>query len=808
MELTPPVAYRMSLTAAEVEELLLSIYTKIPTDTIRTSLDSPDDLTIPTTKAVTDAIAIINADLEQLGDLALLDSLDLGSTRATGVLPIGKGGTGANTVEQAQANLGIVVESTIQQMIDASIPEIQSVDLGSSQATGVLPLSKGGTGATGASQARTNLGVWSSDQSEQLKENAFEALRRSYAEAGNSVVVGSFEQGAVLMSIGDVVLHEATGKGHLWTGTYPPGGYVVGAGTLPSSSSSFVLAGQASPVLTAAGIGVVGGAATAAADCVLMQLLFDYAYRKGVLVDCSTQSGNPVYVTQLLHAWTNIKLKNLSLARNMYCQTMTDYARSTLINLYGGVKIYSFDLDDRNHAASPPIAVFPDTTTPNQTVYMSVYADYRSGSKLIGPDGITDITLTDPWNEVFGGTFSRGCGTFAGGGKGKYLRTHDVKFGQYNDHAVYVSADDVGDPVKYGFVEVLGGSVKVPSGARSNGMFKYRGSNMGDLRVVGVAVNAPTDHLLDIGGVSNNGTVDVELLDVSGKVRAIVQGSCACQYNIQANEPKISLSDTSPYDVSIGGFDTKNTGVVNITFNGGYIRGGASNPYATLFNTDGGLTYVGTNRYNPSGAYITPNLGDVYSYGGSVIGGTAMAVDSGRTGTDVATREFIIDGTTFNSPNMKIISNNTGSNHNLLESHNISLTGLKGRFSQSTYIFGAGFTSYSGPNKITYDETFRASASGPDGPKRSLFKPARTGNGVIFASGSIASAGSVQDGVGFNISSASVAGNVYSVTFTDPSPSDRYTLLISQPYTALTKTVSGFSVTFAAPTTFQFLCSR
>lgn len=635
-----------------------------------------------------------------------------------------------------------------------------------------------------------------------------EALRRGHAEDGSSVVAGSFEDGAVLMSIADVVLHEATGKGYLWTGTYPPGGYVVGAGTLPSSSSSFVLAGQAKSALTAAGIGVVGGAATAAADCALLQLLFDYAYRKGVLVDCSTQSGNPVYVTQLLHAWTNIKLKNLSLARNMYCQTMTDYARSTLINLYGGVKIYSFDLDDRNHAASPPIAVFPDTTTPNQTVYMSVYSDYRSGSKLIGPDGITDTTLTDPWNEIFGGTFLRGCGTFAGGGKGKYLRTHDVNFGQYNDHAVYVSADDVVDPVKYGFVEVLGGSVTVPSGARSNGMFKYRGSNLGKMSILGVKVNAPTDHLLDIGGTSNNGATEIDMVDVSGTVRSIAQGNCASPYNISVDEPKIRLSTSSPYDVSIGSFDTKNTGVVNITFNGGYIRGGASTTYATLFNTDGGLSYVGTNRYNPSGAYITPNLGDVYSYGGAVIGGTAMAVDSGRTGTNVATREFIIDGTTFNSPNMKIISNNTGSNHNLLESHNISLTGLNGRFSQSTYMFGTGFTSYSGPNRIMYDETFRVSASGPDGPKRSLFKPASTGNGVIFASGSIASAGSVQDGVGYNISSASVASNVYSVTFTDPSPSDRYTLLISQSYTALTKTVSGFNVTFAAPTTFQFLCSR
>lgn len=233
MELTPPVAYRMSLTAAEVEELLLSIYTKIPTDTIRTSLDNPDDLTIPTTKAVADAIAVINSDLEQLGGLALLDQLDLGSSTVVGVLPISKGGTGGGSVELAQQNLGIVVESAIQAMIDASIPAIQSVDLGSAQATGVLPLSKGGTGATGASQARVNLGVWSSGQSETLAENTFAALKRSYEEAGFTLVDGSFEAGGVISSPTEVLLFEADGHAYSWSGSIPGGGKVIPVGSTP-----------------------------------------------------------------------------------------------------------------------------------------------------------------------------------------------------------------------------------------------------------------------------------------------------------------------------------------------------------------------------------------------------------------------------------------------------------------------------------------------------------------------------------------------------------------------------------------------
>ncbi|MGL4353048.1 MAG: tail fiber domain-containing protein [Aeromonas popoffii] len=236
MELTPPVAYRMSLTAAEVEALLLSIYTKIPADTIRTSLASPDDLTIPTTKAVADAIAVINADLDQLGDLALLDSIDLGSSVVVGVLPISKGGTAGSTVEQAQQNLGIVAESAIQDMIDASIPAIQSVDLGSSQATGVLPMSKGGTGATGSSQARANLQVWSSAQSEVLALDTFAVLKRSYAEAGYVLVTGSFEEGGVVNTVFEVLLYKADGHAYGWAGTFPVGGKVVTPGSTPTTA--------------------------------------------------------------------------------------------------------------------------------------------------------------------------------------------------------------------------------------------------------------------------------------------------------------------------------------------------------------------------------------------------------------------------------------------------------------------------------------------------------------------------------------------------------------------------------------------
>ena len=76
---------------------------------------------------------------------------------------------------------------------------------------------------------------------ESLHAQTFEALRRSYAEAGHHLVDGSFEVGGTLTSPTDVLLQEKTGKAYSWIGTYPDGGYVVAAGTDPTVNSSFAL---------------------------------------------------------------------------------------------------------------------------------------------------------------------------------------------------------------------------------------------------------------------------------------------------------------------------------------------------------------------------------------------------------------------------------------------------------------------------------------------------------------------------------------------------------------------------------------
>lgn len=60
-----------------------------------------------------------------------------------------------------------------------------------------------------------------------------EALRRSYAEAGYNLVDGSFEEGGILTSASDVLLHKTTAAAYAWSGAFPK---VVNAGSTPATS--------------------------------------------------------------------------------------------------------------------------------------------------------------------------------------------------------------------------------------------------------------------------------------------------------------------------------------------------------------------------------------------------------------------------------------------------------------------------------------------------------------------------------------------------------------------------------------------
>ena len=59
------------------------------------------------------------------------------------------------------------------------------------------------------------------NRSEINKITSREALRRTYLEVGLNLVEGSFEQGAVLNSVNDILLQETTGLIYYWKGTFP-----------------------------------------------------------------------------------------------------------------------------------------------------------------------------------------------------------------------------------------------------------------------------------------------------------------------------------------------------------------------------------------------------------------------------------------------------------------------------------------------------------------------------------------------------------------------------------------------------------
>lgn len=72
---------------------------------------------------------------------------------------------------------------------------------------------------------------------EDLSTQSFEALRRSYAEAGLNLVDGSFEEGGTLTSATDVLLYKVSGNAYAYSGGFP---HTVTASTDPTSVTEYV----------------------------------------------------------------------------------------------------------------------------------------------------------------------------------------------------------------------------------------------------------------------------------------------------------------------------------------------------------------------------------------------------------------------------------------------------------------------------------------------------------------------------------------------------------------------------------------
>ena len=75
-------------------------------------------------------------------------TINLATSRVTGTLPLSKGGTGATTAAEARTKLGL-----------GTLATKSAVGLNGSDVTGTLPVNKGGTGATTIAGIRSALGI-------------------------------------------------------------------------------------------------------------------------------------------------------------------------------------------------------------------------------------------------------------------------------------------------------------------------------------------------------------------------------------------------------------------------------------------------------------------------------------------------------------------------------------------------------------------------------------------------------------------------------------------------------------------------
>lgn len=227
-------SFTLGMTAQQVQVALLSVNNKIDKSDLVQNLINPLSTQVPSALAVKNSLDVISGDFSSLGALSVLDSVNLSTTQVIGTLPISRGGTGASTAFAARQALNVLTPAEIDTKIAEAIPEIQEVDLSSSQVTGELPISRGGTGSSSQGQARLNLGVDSSLQvNEKIINNTCKIL--------GGVFGGYFALGFEVIN-SDYFGIDSFNNVWKYVGDTLP--FTVASGTDPSSSNDFRLIGN------------------------------------------------------------------------------------------------------------------------------------------------------------------------------------------------------------------------------------------------------------------------------------------------------------------------------------------------------------------------------------------------------------------------------------------------------------------------------------------------------------------------------------------------------------------------------------